>query len=204
MSELPDWPRPYFVPGGDDAFLLYLIFGDLPEEPAVSRSKYRFGGLPGGIEITRHDSGSGPEQDRFRRGPEWERLQRERPEVAAAIRPDTQVTTVRGAIADPATLNFFRDVVGLIQCLLDCGGVAVYDSLALKWWAPEEWREGAFESTTGAPQRHVTILSSPLEDGEWLHTRGMRKYGRPDLSVRRVAPELRSGVVELLRRFIDF
>jgi hypothetical protein len=40
-------------------------------------------------------------------------------------------------------------------------------------------------------------------DSRWYHTRGMRKFGRPDLSVHGVTPDLETGVEDLLNRFIE-
>jgi hypothetical protein len=38
----------------------------------------------------------------------------------------------------------------------------------------------------------------------WFHTRGLRKFGRPDLSVHRVPPQYREAVIDLLERSIEF
>jgi hypothetical protein len=57
------------------------------------------------------------------------------------------------------------------------------------------------------PRQHVVILTSEDPDDAlltWLHTRGLRKFGRPDLSVRRVPPQDREAVIDLFDRFIEF
>ncbi len=75
----------------------------------------------------------------------------------------------------------------------------------MKWWSPAEWRERAFEPAGPVPRHHAVILVSeePEQGGKWYHTRGMRKFGRPDVSVHGVTPELEAGVEDLLNRFIE-
>jgi len=55
------------------------------------------------------------------------------------------------------------------------------------------------------PRRHVVILYSPEEISgrKWFHTRGMRKFGRPDISVHDVKPEYGAGVIDLCNRLIE-
>ncbi|ANM29533.1 hypothetical protein ABI59_07970 [Acidobacteria bacterium Mor1] len=204
MSGLPNWARPHFVAGGGDAYLAFAVYGDLPNALAVPGRKYRVGTMPDGLEVTSHTSGSRSGPDPNRQGAAWDLLLDEHPNLAARIETQSRFVAVNGSIAAPSDLNYLRDVVGLIQWLFDSGGIATYDPQALKWWDREEWRDHAFESTTGAPNHQVVILSTNVDNGEWLHTRGMRKYGRPDLSIHSVPRELRTGAVELLRRFIDF
>ena len=47
-------------------------------------------------------------------------------------------------------------------------------------------------------------MSDDENDAEWFHTRGMRKFGRPDLSVHQVPAGLRDPAIDLLNRFIDY
>jgi hypothetical protein len=74
-----------------------------------------------------------------------------------------------------------------------------------KWWSAHEWREHAFEPAGAVPRHHVVILVSdePDERSRWYHTRGMLKFGRPDLSVHGVVPELEPAVKDLCERFIE-
>ncbi len=121
------------------------------------------------------------------------------------VRSQTRCVVVRGEAADASTLNYFRNAIGLLTAMLDAGGVAIYDLQILKWWSAEEWREDVFEADAPSPRTHVVILGSEEDDGsEWMHTRGMRKFGRPDLSVHHVPPQHRAAIVELINRFIEF
>ena len=77
----------------------------------------------------------------------------------------------------------------LITHFLDHGGVAVYDPQMFEWWSPKKWRERIFSPAGPVPRHHTVILVSEDAPGtEWIHTRGLRKFGRPDLSVHRVPP----------------
>ncbi|MEM7084483.1 MAG: hypothetical protein AAF465_17310 [Pseudomonadota bacterium] len=140
----------------------------------------------------------------FLEGYLWDQLQDDDPHLAALVEDQNECIVIRGSVSDPPNLNYFRDVVGLIQWLFDSGSVALYDPQSFTWWSPEQWRERAFETDAGAPRQHVLILSSKSRCGDWLHTRGLRKYGRPDLSIHRVQPKHRDSVVNLLNRFIEF
>jgi len=46
------------------------------------------------------------------------------------------------------------------------------------------------------------VAVRPGEGRLWIHTRGLRKFGRPDLSVRGVPREFSQPVVDLCNRFI--
>jgi hypothetical protein len=100
------------------------------------------------------------------------------------------LTTIRGELRDPDSLDYLRDTLGVVAALLDAGGVGVIDPQTLSAWSAKEWR-ATFVDDAFEPTNHVVILASPEERGAgvWLHTRGMRLFGRPDLSCRRVKPE---------------
>jgi hypothetical protein len=197
---LADWPRPYYQRGGDDAMLYYVVFGDADGTRILSRSKYRSDGVPRGIDVTRH----GPEMVAFfREGPLWKRLVEDDSALAAAIASQSVATVVRGQVTDPTTLNYLRDVIGVLAFCLDAGGVAICDAQTLMWWAPADWRSTFFEDRSPSPHRHVVILITEEADGsEWVHTRGMRKFGRPDLSIHSVPSRHKVAVIDLVNRFI--
>ena len=142
--------------------------------------------------------------DSFRSGYLWDVLGRENASLAESVKAQNQCLIIHGSVADPSDLNYFRGVVGLIQWLIDSGSVGVYDPQSFKWWAVEEWRDNAFASDSGSPRQHVQILLSAEADGEWLHTRGLRKFGRPDMSIRDVLTDKRDPVIELLNRLIEY
>lgn len=205
-SSIENWPRSYYRSGGGDASLFYVVYGPIPQSFSVSRSKYRCDGVLEGIDVSSYGPTSEPEAvGTFRSGYLWEEFQRANVNLADDVANQSECLVIRGTISDPSDLNYLRNVVGLVTFFLDSGGVAIFDPQMFKWWTPSEWRTWIFEPASAVPTHHIMIFTSKDEnDTEWFHTRGMRKFGRPDLSVHGVTADLRDGVIDLLNRFIEF
>jgi hypothetical protein len=199
---LVSWPRRHHQPGGGDADLFYKIHGTFRAAPEISRAKYRCAGVPDGCDLQLHTA-----RELLELGLDdgWigNAFRDEQPALAAEVAGTPQCLLLRGTVADPETLDYFRDAVGLVMALLDAGGVAVFDPHMFKWWSADEWRTRAFEPAGAVPRHHVVILVSNEPQGRWYHTRGLRKFGRPDLSIHHVAPPLHEPVGELCNRFIE-
>jgi len=204
-DDLESWLRPNYQPGGGDAFLIYVVFGEFEQPFALSRKKYRSNGVPEGVKLSHYNRGTHPNVfDTFTSGyfGNYLKVAGMSREVAAA----NECVLVRGCVIDPPTLNYMKDTVGVIACLLDQGGVAVKDSQILRWWRPQEFNVRFFDHGEARPNDHTVILISDeaTEDGTvWLHTRGMRKFGRPDISLRRVNPAYQEVAAELCNRFVQ-
>jgi hypothetical protein len=207
MAEsLPDWNRPYFEGPGGKPFLFYVVFGEFGEIPTLDSSKYRCAGVPLGFGLTRSDLEREPDElTRFQEGYLWDTLRRQNSELAARIADAPESLILLGEIDDCPTLNYFRDAVGLLTFLVDNGGVTVYDPFMFHWWEPAEWRSRAFEPAGPVPRHHVVILTSEETDTSltWFHTRGMRKFGRPELSIHDVPHDLSKPIIDLFERFIE-
>jgi hypothetical protein len=204
---LASWPRPYFQPGGGDADLFYKVHGVFRGAPEVSRSRHRCAGVPAGCDLQLYSRAAQPSVLGMGLGEEWlgRELRRTKPALAEALSRTDQCLVLRGEVKDPSTLDYFRDAVGLVTALLEAGGVAVFDLHMFTWWTADEWRERAFAPAGPVPRHHVVILVSeePVGAAKWFHTRGLRKFGRPDLSVHGVTPDLEAGVTDLMNRFIE-
>lgn len=201
-----DWPRPHFEPNGGDASLFYAVYGPPPPNYDISRETYRCTGLPDGLDMLAYGPESHPEVvDSFRQGFLWESLKQDDPKLAIDVSMQRECFVLHGDVVDPIDLNYFRNVIGLITFLLDAGAVAVYDPYMLKWWSAAAWRAEVFAPEQRSPLTHVVILVSQEENGTaWFHTRGMRKFGRPDISVHGVTRAHRNAVTELCNHFIEF
>lgn len=207
MSVEPEsWHRRNFVDGGGEPFLFYVVYGKINHSAPLSRSRYRSQGLPTGLSMMAY----GPEKHRevpgsFREGFLWDELKKSNPDLAEEIRQCDRCIVVRGTPEDSTSLNFLRDTVGLIMYLLDNGGCGVYDPQMLRWWSCAEWQQKLFTPAQPMVQNHSVILVSEEDDPalKWYHTRGMRKFGRPDISVHNVPAELADGVVDLVNRLIE-
>ncbi len=205
-TTLEDWERKNYSEGGDSPFLFYVVFGSDTNELRLSRSKHRCDSIPEGLDISSYGPSTHPEVlDEFRQGYLWDELRKEELHLAGQVEAQTKCVIVQGKVADDRSLNYFRNTIGLLTGLLEARGVAIYDPQSFQWWAPGKWRTTVFEPASALPREHVVILVSDEErHTKWVHTRGMRKFGRPDLSVRGVPPDHFDAVVDLLNRFIEF
>lgn len=199
-----DWKRPWFTRAAGTPFLFYVAYGRVELPLRVSGARYRVRGIPEGLDIMQYGPDQNPEVvDNFREGYLWNLAREEQPDLARAVSEQAHCVVVRGELKDRATLNEFRDVVGLLTYFLDSGCVALFDPLSFHWWSPQEWRERAFEPGEPVPRAHVTVLWSDEPDGRWIHTRGMRKFGRSDVSIRGVPPDSHDAAVDLCNRLIE-
>jgi hypothetical protein len=199
-NDIPNWERPHFQPNGGHALLLFVVYGQFPDEINISRSKYRCGGVPEGCDLRNLKKRAG------------EPLPFTEPEFGAGIRDAAlfsrageanECSIIQCEIADPPKLNYLRDIIGLTTYLLDNGGFAVADPQQFELYDAERWHHEFFDHGTPNIHKHVKILYSDEPDGRWYHTRGMRKFGRPDLSVTGVPKEFFNSVVEMCNRFIE-
>jgi hypothetical protein len=109
---------------------------------------------------------------------------------AGAVRSANRATLVHGDIPDPAGLEYLRDSVGVVSAVLEQGGLGVLDLYAARWWSKEEWLRRFVERSEFAVEDFVQFISSDDDlrhPGVWVHTRGLRKFGRPDLQIKHVS-----------------
>ena len=189
-GKLKSWPRPHFEAGGGDALMFFVVFGAFDLKKPFSNAKYRSDGPGEWLDVSHVLRAESPEVfTGYQSPPMWDFFTRDAPVTAAEAMKVPELVAVRAEITDPPTLDYFRDTIGVVTWLLDCGGVSLYDPLRLWLWSADEWRSEIFEPAEPQPQEHTVILISDDEGSgntQWLHTRGLRQYGRPDLSVRGV------------------
>ncbi|MCW1916157.1 hypothetical protein OJ996_21385 [Luteolibacter sp. GHJ8] len=200
------WKRPRYQAGGGSSFLCFVVYGNVDLSTTLPAAKYRVQGMSEELEIIQYDSPEyAAEVESFRKGQAWEDLKIRDSAFAANIAAQTSCTVLRGELGDQRELYYLRDAVGIASWMVDQGGICVYDPQMFRWWTPEEWWRKAFEPVEPALRSQCVILTSPEGEGsEWVHTRGMRKFGRPDISIRGVKPEWRSAAIGLCDRFIEF
>jgi hypothetical protein len=210
------WQRPYHEPSGPrgDALLFYVLFGDFAglENFDLDRTRYRTSGLPpgGALDIYPNDGDQNSAFAAFLAGHLGILLDKDQPQIGPSVRTASSCIRLLAAVPDPADLVYLRDTLGLVTALSDAGrGVAVLDALALRWLTPAEWNAELWEPDAPQSTHHTTILVDEEEPERgkprsvWVHTRGLRKFGRPDISVRRVTQERFDLVVALCNRFIE-
>jgi hypothetical protein len=204
--DLPACRRPQYSPGGGSAFVYFVVFGVKPPDSPLSGSKYRVAGIPPELKISHYQAPKSQELlDGFREGPLWDELRLREAGLAAAIAEQNQCVVIHGEFGDRPDLNYLRDTIGIATWFLDQGGVAVYDPQMFRFWSADDWWRRIFEPVEPIPRSHAIILVSAEEGGtEWVHTRGMRKFGRPDISIHGVAPDWKNAAVDVCNRFIEF
>ena len=193
MTEAPpppqaEWPRPYWAPGEDSALLVFFIFGRFPEEIVLPAARYGSNGLPEGMEMHRYPNETLATWEGYPlRGALGEVLEHDAPIAFDAAKQAPEVIRISGTLDDRASLDYLRDTLGVLAALLDIGGDVVVDPQILSLFDAPAWRERYLVDGGAPPRNHVVILAHDEEGGNaWVRTRGMRKFGRPDLSIRGV------------------
>jgi hypothetical protein len=107
---------------------------------------------------------------------------------APAVYDAKHVTAVRGVFEDPDSLAYLRNTIGVVSAVAEASNaVAILDAHALAWWGPEDWRRQFVETSEFRIEEQVSIAVTDdprFRPGIWTHTRGLRKFGRPELQVK--------------------
>ena len=206
--KLDNWERPYFEKPLFEPFVFYYLFGAFDQvDFNIYPDIYKTNGLPETVDLYhKHDLSPLSPIESYKEGYLWDLLQKSNPSLYAEVADANERMAFQGILQDTTHLNELRDVLGIVQYMLDKGGLCVFDPQMMKIWTKEEWRDQVFLPTDIKVSKHVVILTSAEEDGQgtWFHTRGMRKYGRPDLSMHRVLPEEQQNAVNWLTELIKY
>jgi hypothetical protein len=168
--------------------LVYFVFGEFAAEPSLDLSGHGSLGLPQGVEVLRIPKERLAHwQGHPLRGALGEILRDGNPAAFETARKAPECLLLRGELADSESLAYLRDTLGVISALLDAGGVAVVDPQILELFSAEDWRVRCAGGNPASSRRHVAVLCSDDAAGHaWIHTRGLRKFARPDISIRGV------------------
>lgn len=172
---------------GYKPFVFFVVFGVTENELQVSASKHHVDAFPEGLEahtLNRNDHAD--YINGFFGGPLGNVLKSADPDLFDKCKGEDNCLILKGEIKDDSTFDYMRNIIGIMQALIDHGAVGILDFLTFNLYSPDKWTEKFFEKEVNA-QNHVMILYSKEEDGYWLHTRGMAEFGRPDYSVEGVA-----------------
>lgn len=181
------YERPYYEDINYRPLLYYVIFGVSDEELNVSRERHKVDAFPDGLNFTMCKKAENSEYMSALLGGELGKILAERNHsLYETAYKANQWAVIQGEIEQDQDLNYMRNVIGFVQALVETGAVAVLDLLTFTLFTPEEWTENIF-ALDFDPYAHVVILESVMEDGSvWLHTRGLGKFGRPDISLENV------------------
>ncbi len=203
---IPAWQRPHWQPSDEEIVLQFYVFGQFGDGRVPSEA-YGSDGLPSGIELTSHHHNALRQWDGYPlKGAIGRMFKDDAPEAYKAAIESPQVLVVRGRIKDTADTGYMRDTLGVLAGLLDVGAVAILDPQVLTLYGADEWRH-QYLVRDGAPIRnHLLILRDEDEVNPgryWIHTRGMRKWGRPDISIRNVPEGDSNRAGMLAERLVD-
>lgn len=185
---IPAWQRPHWHASDEDILLQFYVFGKF-EAVRVPSSDYGSPGLPAQIESTSHYQNALRQWDGYPlKGPMGRMFKTDAPAAYQLALDAPEVMVVRGSLKDSESTGYLRDTLGVLAGMLDIGGVAILDPQILSLLDADAWRR-KYLIRDGAPIRnHLLILrdGESTPDHSWIHTRGMRKFGRPDISIRNV------------------
>ncbi len=200
---MDNWSRTSFKKPLYNSLSFLVVYGNFDVDFKINKS-YNVTGIQEGIEIMHYDSLTQLEVlETFKNGYTWDELSNNNPKLKADIDSAKECYIIKGETVDLNNLNDLRNIIGITSYLIDNGGVAVYDLQTLTFWNAKEWDTQIFKSQNNELSRQVLILFSEDDDGKWYHTRGMRKFGRPDLSIHNVPKEYEKDIIDLINSFIS-
>lgn len=182
-----NYERPYYEDINYHPLMFYVIFGAKEEELEISRERHNIDEVPEGLNINMLTQEKHSEyMDNLIGGTLGKLLKEEQPELYEKIQKENVWAVVNGEITQDDNLKYMRNTIGVVQAFLDTGAIAVLDMQTFSLYSVEEFSEKIFSKDFDV-YSHVKILLSKMEDGNiWLHTRGLRKFGRPDVSIENI------------------
>lgn len=190
MNTLPQWTRPLWTAGGGDAEVAVVAFSEMPLPPDFTLAEDRHGapsaGVPEPLDLRTVSAEDNPEWIRgFFEGGLLESakldLGWEQPPVERA----RHAHYVSGSFPDPSDLDHLQATWALLRALTEAGAFALLDLRATRWLASEDVGALALDAPFDL-DREITIVvetDSPEQSPLVCHTRGLRKFGRPDLLI---------------------
>jgi len=185
---IPAWQRPHWQASDEEILLQFYVFGKF-DVVRVPSADYGSEGLPAGIEAVSHYHSALRQWEGYPlKGAMGRMFKADAPEAYQLAFDAPEVIVVRGTLKDSPATGYLRDTLGVLAGMLDIGGTAILDPQTLSLLDADAWRRH-YLIRDGAPIRnHLLILrdGESAPDHSWIHTRGMRKFGRPDISIRQV------------------
>ncbi len=184
--------------------LFYVIFGVSGDELQISQEKHHVDEFPAGLNMQFLSRDENSEYiDGFFAGSLGGILRESNSELFEECKKADKCAIISGEVEDDSTFDYFRNVIGFVQALVEQGAGGVLDLLTFSLFEPTKWTERFFEKEINA-QDHVVILSSKEDDRYWLHTRGMAKFGRPDISIKDIEQDDLHDYKQLIDQMIYY
>jgi hypothetical protein len=199
------WSRPAWSAGGGEAEVVYVAFSELPLPQALRLDRARHGlpadQLPPQVRLLAFDQ---------QQHADWIRgffdgalgtlgakaLGWSEPPIARA----QHAFLIRGTFADPSDLSYLQACRALLRALAWGGAFCAVDAHSHVWVSGEDLRAEAVDAPFDALD-HVALIFETDGDESWghvAHSRGLRKFGRPDVVLTRLTEEHGERVGHLL------
>ncbi len=199
------YARLYYQDTGRRPYLYYAVIGiDGEAELEISRSRHRVDEVPAGLVIKAfRRSEHAAEMDQLLGGALGRVLENQDRALYEKAKAGETWLILQGEVQKDDTLDYLRNAVGIVQAALDMGADAVLDLHALRLISPQGWKP--FFDPPFSPWEHVAFLWSPMEDGSfWLHTRGMLKFGRPDIGLEGVPQSEQGRAMDIFKQMVFY
>ena len=207
-----DWERPQYGGGGGDASVLLVVFGPKPEPLRVTSLAHRVVPMDLSLEL---EYQAPPVATALLDSPFGATLLQGWGGEERSVLTADGCMVMRAEVPDPKDLRYLRNCVGVATAILEAGGRAIANLQSLGMFTPEQWRGVIFAPDKPQPRLHVNVFhgeearGAPQGAGSeepgtvWLHSRGLRAFGRPDLSVRHVPQDAMAAAYDLCNRLIE-
>lgn len=199
--------RPFYDDINYHPYLFYIIFGAVQQRLEVSKERHHVDSFPEGLEFFFIDRENDSKyMDNILGGTVGSILMDEDPELYQRAKEESSWAIIRGEVKEDSDLSYMRNVVGFVQALLEKGAKGVIDLITVKIHSPHDWRRIFQEEFN--PCEHVLVLSSEDRRAKkavmWVHTRGMSKFGRPDVSFGNVPVGKEHAAAAVINQMIYF
>ncbi|MCO4771610.1 MAG: hypothetical protein KDA24_16375 [Deltaproteobacteria bacterium] len=208
---VPVWPRPHWVAGGGAANVTLFVFSQVGVDGSTLPLKTRAhgvpaGGLPEGVDVQTVARVDAPDWVNGFFSPALMALaERDLGWKGAPPVEPTAVHVVKVESDDPSDLRHIQGAWALARAFVDTGGFALLDAHAHAWLAPQQLADRPFDGPMRM-QDEVSIVfeTEPSHDyGHLLHTRGLLKFGRPDLIVHGIPPKHGVRIADIVNQLAE-
>jgi len=179
------WPRTQFIPGGAPAQVFLACFSEAPMPKRMSLEAARHGiprpGVPREIVVSSLTAEDAP--DFFAGllgGPLRVVAERDLGETFRRLELSRHCHRIQGSIPDPPTLAHLQAAWGIARWFVEQGACAALDGHSLRWTAGDAILRDAPDRPFDLTREVTVVFETDRGIG---HTRGLAKFGRPDLVV---------------------
>jgi len=201
------WDRPHFEKPFDDPFLFFVLFGVENTQLYLSRKVHNIDECPKELNIQYYSKDSSDEErnyiEGFFDGPISRLLETQNKALFDQAITAKDVVVVSGTFFESNSLNYLKNCLGVVKALTMNKNVPILNYQTFQLMSSDDWAEKYFEPRQPNPCGHVVILYSKEQEGLWFHTRGMRVFGRPDLSLVAWPEDKTQEAQGIINRFIE-